>query len=281
MSASPTPVLDPAGPADASAPITHSYRPDLDGLRSIAVYLVLLFHTGLGWAKGGFIGVDLFFVLSGFLVTSVLLSEIERDGRFRLGRFYARRVRRLLPAAVVTIVATCLTFTVLWSVVRRLDVIGDAQASLLYYANWHFIAESGDYFAADVEASPFLHFWSLSIEEQFYVFFPILLLALSKVGRRAHARRTHRGPAGVPGHAALLGAGRHQPRLLRHRRPGLPALRRRAADRRPAHLDPPAAARSPRPPRRARRPGRAAAARQRAGRDQRRPCAGWAPPSCR
>jgi peptidoglycan/LPS O-acetylase OafA/YrhL len=182
-----TPVLEPAGPpvTEAAPPISHSYRPDLDGLRSIAVYLVLLFHTGLGWAKGGFIGVDLFFVLSGFLVSSVLLSEIEKSGDLRLGRFYARRVRRLLPAAVMTIAATCLTFTVLWSVVRRLGIIGDAQSALLYYANWHFISQSGDYFATDVETSPFLHFWSLAIEEQFYVFFPILLLLLSKVGRRA------------------------------------------------------------------------------------------------
>jgi peptidoglycan/LPS O-acetylase OafA/YrhL len=187
VSPSTAPVLGPEPPSttERPPPVTHSYRPDLDGLRSIAVYLVLLFHTGLGWATGGFIGVDLFFVLSGFLVSSVLLSEIEQSGDLRLGRFYARRVRRLLPAAVVTIAATCVAFTVLWSVVRRLGIVGDAQSALLYYANWHFIGQSGDYFATDVDTSPFLHFWSLAIEEQFYVVFPILLLVLSKVGRRA------------------------------------------------------------------------------------------------
>ena len=94
-------VLEPPGApgTEPPAPNTLSYRPDLDGLRSIAVYLVLLFHTGLAWVKGGFIGVDLFFVLSGFLVTSVLLSELAKTGGIKLGRFYSRRVRRLLPAA--------------------------------------------------------------------------------------------------------------------------------------------------------------------------------------
>jgi peptidoglycan/LPS O-acetylase OafA/YrhL len=146
---------------------------------------VLLFHTGLGWAEGGFIGVDLFFVLSGFLVSGVILSEIDRTGRLRLARFYSRRVRRLLPAAVVVVVVTSLAFTVLWSVARRLEIVGDAQSALLYYANWHFLVETGDYFAADVDKSPFLHFWSLAIEEQFYIVFPVLLLAVSRLGRRA------------------------------------------------------------------------------------------------
>ena len=173
-----------ADPAPGPAPtIDHTYRANLDGLRSVAVYLVLLFHTGLGWAEGGFIGVDLFFVLSGFLVSTVLLDEIEQTGGLRVGRFYARRVRRLLPAAVVVVVATAATFTVIWSIVRRLEIIGDAQSSLLYYANWHFLAASGDYFAADTEKSPYLHFWSLAIEEQYYIVFPVLLLLLSRFRR--------------------------------------------------------------------------------------------------
>ena len=173
-----------ADPAPGPAPtIDHTYRANLDGLRSVAVYLVLLFHTGLGWAEGGFIGVDLFFVLSGFLVSTVLLDEIEQTGGLRVGRFYARRVRRLLPAAVVVVVATAATFTVIWSIVRRLEIISDAQSSLLYYANWHFLAASGDYFAADTEKSPYLHFWSLAIEEQYYIVFPVLLLLLSRFGR--------------------------------------------------------------------------------------------------
>jgi peptidoglycan/LPS O-acetylase OafA/YrhL len=164
--------------------VTWSYRPALDGLRTVAVYAVVLFHTGHPWASGGFLGVDLFFVLSGFLVTGVLLSEIDRTERLRLGAFYARRVRRLLPAALVAIVVTCVAFVLVLPVTERVSLVSDAQAALLYVANWHFLAESGDYFAADAEQSPFLHFWSLAIEEQYYVVFPVLLWFLTKHGRR-------------------------------------------------------------------------------------------------
>jgi peptidoglycan/LPS O-acetylase OafA/YrhL len=163
--------------------VVSGYRPDLDGLRTVAVYFVLLFHAGLSWFAGGFIGVDLFFCLSGFLVTSVLLTELQETGSLRVGRFYSRRVRRLLPAAVVVVIATCLVFTLLWSVVRRASIVGDAVSALLYYANFHFLAASGNYFATDIDKSPFLHFWSLSIEEQFYAVFPVLLLVLYKFGR--------------------------------------------------------------------------------------------------
>jgi peptidoglycan/LPS O-acetylase OafA/YrhL len=164
--------------------VTWSYRPALDGLRTVAVYAVVLFHTGHPWAAGGFLGVDLFFVLSGFLVTGVLLSEIDRTGRLRLGNFYSRRVRRLLPAALVAIVVTCLAFVLVLPVTERVSLVADGQRSLLYVANWHFLSQSGDYFAADADQSPFLHFWSLAIEEQFYLAFPLLLLLLTRAGRR-------------------------------------------------------------------------------------------------
>ena len=164
-----------------------TYRPSLDGLRSVAVYLVLLFHTGLAALGGGFVGVDLFFVLSGFLVTSVIVNEVDTTGRLALGGFYARRVRRLLPAAVVVVVATALVFLLVASVARRLPLVGDARSALLYYANWHFLGQSSDYFAADVDKSPFLHFWSLAIEEQFYLVFPLLLVAVVRLaGRHRH-----------------------------------------------------------------------------------------------
>jgi peptidoglycan/LPS O-acetylase OafA/YrhL len=169
------------------------YLPQLDGLRAIAVYLVLIYHAthvagGPGYAAGGFIGVDLFFVLSGFLVSNVILSEIDRAGTFSLGGFYARRVRRLLPAAVLVVVATMVAFVVVSDVVRRIEMIGDARAALLYYANWHFLGQSTDYFSQDLKPSPFLHFWSLAIEEQFYVFFPILVALLVRFGAK-FARR--------------------------------------------------------------------------------------------
>ncbi|MBA2507928.1 MAG: acyltransferase [Nocardioidaceae bacterium] len=167
--------------------MTWSHHPALDGLRSIAVYMVLLFHAGLGWLGGGFIGVDLFFVLSGFLVSTVILTEIADTGRLQIGRFYARRVRRLLPAALVVIIVTSLTFLLVTSVVRRLPLVADAQSSLLYVANWHFLGRSTDYFATDVAESPFLHFWSLAIEEQFYLLFPLLLVGLARVKRHPRA----------------------------------------------------------------------------------------------
>lgn len=157
---------------------TWAYRPELDGLRFVAVYVVVLFHAKIAHASGGFIGVDLFFVLSGFLVTNVILSEYDVDGRFSIGRFYARRVRRLLPAAVLAIVATCLVQVLMVSEPDRLSMIPDARAALLYYANWQFIADSNDYFGTAVSSSPFLHFWSLSIEEQYYVVYPLLVLVL-------------------------------------------------------------------------------------------------------
>ena len=167
--------------------MSWTYRPQLDGLRAVAVYLVLLFHAGLPWAAGGFVGVDLFFVLSGFLVTGVLLAEIRETGSLRLGTFYSRRVRRLLPAALVVVVATSLLFVLVAPAARRVGMVRDGQSALLYVANWHFLSQSGDYFATGIDKSPFLHFWSLAVEEQYYVAFPLLLLLLSRTSRRLMA----------------------------------------------------------------------------------------------
>ena len=182
--------------SDISTPWHH--YPALDGLRTVAVYLVVLFHCGVSGFGGGFVGVDLFFVLSGFLVSSILIDEAERTGHVRLGRFYGRRVRRLLPAAIVVVVATSGLSLLLSSLVARLPWVGDAQASLLYVSNWRFLQQSNDYFAADIDRSPFLHFWSLSIEEQFYFAFPLILLLLFRLRRRWQ-------PALVTGVAVLAG----------------------------------------------------------------------------
>ncbi len=172
--------------------MTWSYRPALDGARTLAVYLVVLFHAGLAWADGGFIGVDLFFVLSGFLVSTILYGELAEGGRLDLVRFYDRRVRRLLPAAVVLVIVVSLVGVLVLSAADRGPMAGDAQAALLYYANWHFMAQSNDYFGSTVvDSSLFLHFWSLSIEEQFYFVFPVLLVLLHRVDRRwRHATPT-------------------------------------------------------------------------------------------
>ena len=189
-----TTTSDPSG--GTTLPWPH--HPALDGLRTVAVYLVVLFHSGVSGFDGGFLGVDLFFVLSGFLVSSVLLDEAERTGRVRLGRFYGRRVRRLLPAAVVVVIATSGLSLLLSPLVARLPWIGDAQASLLYVSNWRFLEQSNEYFGADINRSPFLHFWSLSVEEQFYFALPLILLLLFKLRRRWR-------PALVTGVAVLAG----------------------------------------------------------------------------
>jgi peptidoglycan/LPS O-acetylase OafA/YrhL len=153
----------------------------LDGLRTLAVVVIVFFHVGVQGASNAFIMLDLFFVLSGFLVTNVVLAEVDARGGLQVGQYFARRVRRLLPAAVVAILATSVVFLLVVPQPQRLELVRDAQAALVYLANWNFIAESADYFAGDVRDSPFMHFWSLSVEEQYYIFFPLLILAWLKL----------------------------------------------------------------------------------------------------
>lgn len=164
------------------------YRPQLDGLRFVAVMLVLAFHAGMVSMSGGFIGVDLFFVLSGFLVTNVILDEVDRQGSFSVGAFYGRRVRRLLPAAVLAITATCVLAVLVTPEASRLSMVSDARAALLYFANWQFIADANDYFGDGISASPFLHYWSLSIEEQYYIVYPLLIFLVLIKARQSERR---------------------------------------------------------------------------------------------
>jgi peptidoglycan/LPS O-acetylase OafA/YrhL len=165
------------------------YRPYIDGLRAVAVYLVVAFHAGLDVFRGGFIGVDVFFVLSGFLVTSILIRDLGHGGRIRAGRFYARRARRILPAAVVTLLVTAVVYAAVASPAEVLDAVGGFKAAFLYVANWYFIRQSNDYFAANVDTNPVLQFWSLAIEEQFYLVWPLLLSGLYLVASRWRRRR--------------------------------------------------------------------------------------------
>ncbi|WP_423980570.1 acyltransferase family protein [Ilumatobacter sp.] len=159
------------------------YRPALDGLRAVAVFLVIAFHADLELFEGGFIGVDLFFVLSGFVVTNVIWLEFATTGRLELRRFYARRMRRLTPAAITCVVGTSVLFLLIVPLFARLSFVDDAKSALLYYANWNALANSTDYFEAATDPSPFIHFWSLSIEEQFYAFFPLLMIGLWRLAR--------------------------------------------------------------------------------------------------
>jgi peptidoglycan/LPS O-acetylase OafA/YrhL len=151
------------------------FRPDIEGLRGLAVLLVVVFHAGLA-LPGGFIGVDVFFVISGFLITGLLLRERELTGRIHLIAFYARRVRRLLPAAIVVLAVTLPLAYGLYAPLDRAEVLLDGAASALSVGNIRFALAEGDYFHAMAAPSPFLHFWSLGVEEQFYFVWPALLL---------------------------------------------------------------------------------------------------------
>jgi peptidoglycan/LPS O-acetylase OafA/YrhL len=190
-----------AGPAPSSAAAAavglddgHRFRADalaarpsatgstrilgLDGLRALAVALVLGFHFGVGWLGGGFVGVDVFFVLSGYLITGLLLAEYERRSRIGLAAFWARRARRLLPALLLVLVAVTV-------MVRFAEPAGafpgersGALAALFYVSNWWQVATSGSYFAATGATAPLTHTWSLAVEEQFYLVWPLVVLAV-------------------------------------------------------------------------------------------------------
>jgi peptidoglycan/LPS O-acetylase OafA/YrhL len=160
------------------------FRPDIEGMRAIAIGAVLLCHAGVPFLAGGYVGVDVFFVISGYLITRLLLGELGRSESISLRRFYARRAKRLLPQSAVLLVTVGIFSIVLFSPVRAIEVSGDIIAAAVYAANWHFAAQSVDYFAQGAEPSPVLHLWSLAIEEQFYVVWPTLILLVTWFWRR-------------------------------------------------------------------------------------------------
>jgi len=173
--------------SDGTASV-FAYQPALDGLRALAISGVLLFHAGLGWMPGGFLGVDAFFVLSGYLITSLLLVERVRTGRIRLGAFWARRARRLLPALLLVVVTVVLVFRSLPSAVDVSKLRGDALSALGYVANWRMIYRGDGYFDRQSAPSPLQHTWSLGIEEQFYVLWPIIVAGLFALVSRMTGR---------------------------------------------------------------------------------------------
>ncbi len=161
------------------------FIPALDGLRAVAVLAVMAFHAGASWAGGGLLGVDIFFVLSGYLVTSLLLSDHARNGTIRLRRFWARRARRLLPALAVLLLGICAYARWAGAAMAPSEMRGDAFATLLYFANWHYILTDQNYFIRYGTPSPLLHTWSLAVEEQFYLLWPLVaLVVLRRYGRR-------------------------------------------------------------------------------------------------
>ncbi len=160
------------------------FRPDVEGLRAAALVAVLLYHADLSFAPGGYIGVDVFFVISGFLITGLLLKELEQSGTLSVARFYSRRAKRLLPMTVVVLGTVVALSWLLFDPVRMEAVSFDVIAAGLYVMNWRLAIEAADYFGAGLQASPLQHFWTLGVEEQFYLLWPTLLLAVAWVCRR-------------------------------------------------------------------------------------------------
>jgi len=162
------------------------YRADIDGLRAVAVLSVLLFHGGSGLFSGGFVGVDIFFVISGYLITTIIVREIA-NGSFSIARFYERRARRILPALAAVIVATLVAGAFLLTPDALVKLARSAEAATLFSSNLLFYLTSG-YFEAPENVRPLLHTWSLAVEEQYYIFFPLLLILIARYGARRYVR---------------------------------------------------------------------------------------------
>jgi peptidoglycan/LPS O-acetylase OafA/YrhL len=185
----------PTAVPDADERVRLPHEPALDGLRGLAVAAVVIFHFDR--IEGGFLGVDLFFVLSGFLITSLLVTEHRGRGTIDLARFWVRRARRLLPALFLVVAGVCVLLLWLTPQAQRAGFRGDGVSTLLYVTNWHAMLDTASYWDMFGQPSPFDHMWSLAIEEQFYLVWP--LVALLVLGRRGDPRRL--------GALALLGAG--------------------------------------------------------------------------
>jgi peptidoglycan/LPS O-acetylase OafA/YrhL len=162
----------------------RTIRLDIEGMRTIAVGSVLIGHAGVPFMAGGFVGVDVFFVLSGFLITGLLAREVSRTGRVSLSNFWARRMKRLLPASATVLVFSALVTYFFLPITQRKDFGGDIISAALYVVNWRLADRGVDYLAEDVGQSPVQHYWSLAVEEQFYLVWPILMLVIGIVAAK-------------------------------------------------------------------------------------------------
>jgi peptidoglycan/LPS O-acetylase OafA/YrhL len=179
----------------------REFRPDIEGLRAVAVLAVVLFHAGVPGLGGGFVGVDVFFVISGFLITGMLCREVDSTGGIRLARFYGARARRLLPASATVGVITALGSAILLSPLEVRSVLKDGIACALYVGNYRFAQQHIDYLASDRAPSPFQHYWSLGVEEQFYLIWPPLIIAAAWLLAR---RRRNGQPSAAPSSTPYL-----------------------------------------------------------------------------
>ncbi|AQA06713.1 acyltransferase [Mycobacterium sp. MS1601] len=169
------------------------YRPDIEGLRAVAVLAVVLFHAQIPGLDGGFVGVDIFFVISGFLITGLLWRETSTTGTVRLRNFYGARARRLLPAAALVGIITLITSAILLPPLQARSAVGDGIASALYVSNYRFILQGVDYSAPTITPSPFQHYWSLGVEEQFYFVWPVLMIVTAWWIRRRRRQPNDQG----------------------------------------------------------------------------------------
>jgi peptidoglycan/LPS O-acetylase OafA/YrhL len=160
----------------------QKYRPDIDGLRALAVLSVIFYHFGISMFSGGYVGVDIFFVISGYLITTIIVSDIDA-GNFTITKFYERRFRRILPALLVVVIASLIAGYFLLSPTSLVDLGKSAVATALFSSNILFFFESG-YFDSPAELKPFLHTWSLAVEEQYYIFFPIILALIANLDEK-------------------------------------------------------------------------------------------------
>jgi peptidoglycan/LPS O-acetylase OafA/YrhL len=171
-------------------------RTDIQGLRAVAVLTVIASHAALGPFTGGFVGVDVFFVISGFLITQLLTREVERSGRLSIIGFYARRARRILPAATLVLIATAVASALWLGVVRAPEAFRDIAWAAFFAVNIRLARSGTDYFAQDLPPSPVQHYWSLAVEEQFYLVWPLLMLAVLALSSGRGARRRSGAPHG-------------------------------------------------------------------------------------
>jgi peptidoglycan/LPS O-acetylase OafA/YrhL len=200
-------VVGSGSAADGDEAGRGSFRPDIQGLRALAVALVVVYHLYPSLLPGGFVGVDVFFVISGFLITGHLWRGYQRTGTVGLPDFWGRRARRLLPAAVLVLVATWLVSRLVLPTSRLADTATQIRASALYFQNWQLAHDAVDYLTSRDPASPVQHFWSLSVEEQFYLLWPLLFLVAGFLARRRGGRSGRGGRVVVAGLTSVLVVG--------------------------------------------------------------------------
>jgi peptidoglycan/LPS O-acetylase OafA/YrhL len=195
-----------AGESDADVKRGAGFRPDIQGLRALAVAMVVIYHLYPSALPGGFAGVDVFFVISGFLITRQLWRGYQETGRISLVGFWGRRARRLVPAAALVLAATWVGARIVLPASVLQDTAAQIRASALYYQNWQLASDAVNYFKSADAASPVQHFWSLSVEEQFYIVWPVLFLLAALVATLGKSRHGRRAAARLP--AARNGVGR-------------------------------------------------------------------------